>query len=197
MVGPEIKREGPERRRQLQREDCRANHHLRPARQLPAMQCSEYRSADGEQRVDEESAVAGPRHADRVGKKEQRDGVGHIRSALPRLLRRQGNATCVFWNGRGGGDAAAALRAQGADRPTPAPSLFAAIRLANLDVQFFAVARHTHGPRVATYFAILDVTAAHVGFDVNLDLLAAIRARHKLRIIRLHSISLTGTSSAK
>lgn len=54
-----------------------------------------------------------------------------------------------------------------------------------------AVAPYAHGPRPAADLAVLDVTAADVEFNVDLHLLAAIRAGHVLRVIKLHPGSLT------
>ena len=69
--------------------------------------------------------------------------------------------------------------------------LLRTVRAADVDPRLIAVARHAHHPRTATDLAVLDVAAADVEFDVDLHLLAAVRARHELRVIQFHVGSLT------
>jgi hypothetical protein len=76
--------------------------------------------------------------------------------------------------------------------PVVAPELSARLagdsyRVANpqllraIDLDFtraFAIALHLHGPGMAAHRAILDVAAARVGVDEELDALEAVRAPH-------------------
>ena len=57
---------------------------------------------------------------------------------------------------------------------------------ADLDEQVIALARHGDCPRIAADLAVLNVAAAEIEFDVDLDLLAAVRARYDLGVVGLH-----------
>ena len=68
--------------------------------------------------------------------------------------------------------------------------LLGSISPADVDVSLAVFARHANHPRIAADFAVLNVAATDVELDTNLDLFPAVRARHQLRIIRLHFTSL-------
>jgi hypothetical protein len=53
----------------------------------------------------------------------------------------------------------------------------------DFNVNFVVFAGDADRPRVAAYLAILDVAAANIGLDVELDLLAAIGTGHDVRVI--------------
>jgi len=57
------------------------------------------------------------------------------------------------------------------------PGLFGAIGAADVHVAILARAGDAHAPRIAADFAVLDEAAADVRFEIDLDLLAAVRAR--------------------
>jgi len=61
----------------------------------------------------------------------------------------------------------------------PAARLLRAIRADDIDPSIVAVARDADSPRAATDFAVLDEAAFEIRFDVNLDFLSAIGARHE------------------
>ena len=64
----------------------------------------------------------------------------------------------------------------------------------DLDVAVIARARDAHSPWVAADFAVLDESAFDVGLEIDLDLLAAVRARHEKLIVH---ITKTATFNAK
>ena len=66
--------------------------------------------------------------------------------------------------------------------------LFRAVGARDLDVAVVARARDTHPPRVAADFAVLDEAAFHVGLEIDLDLLAAVRARHEELIVHSRDV---------
>jgi hypothetical protein len=59
----------------------------------------------------------------------------------------------------------------------PARALLRTVGARDLDVAVLAAACHPNPPRIAADFAVLDEAAADVRFEINLDLLAAVRAR--------------------
>ena len=65
-------------------------------------------------------------------------------------------------------------------------SSFRSICSANIDGPIAASTRHPDAPGIAADLAILDVTAADIELDVDLDLLAAIGARHQVGLVCFH-----------
>jgi hypothetical protein len=61
--------------------------------------------------------------------------------------------------------------------------LLRAIRADDVDPSIVALARDADSPRAAADFAVLDEAALEIGFDVNLDFLAAIGARHEKTVL--------------
>ena len=53
-----------------------------------------------------------------------------------------------------------------------------------MNVAFILVAKDLHAPWIAADFAILDEGAGDVRFDVDLDVLAAVRTGHRPRIVQ-------------
>jgi hypothetical protein len=62
------------------------------------------------------------------------------------------------------------------DRPG---RLLRAIRADDVDPSIVALAPDADSPRAAADFAVLDEAASEIWFDVNLDFLSAIGARHE------------------
>src|SRR5437867_11777009 len=65
-------------------------------------------------------------------------------------------------------------------------SLFGSVGARDVDVGCLAIGaspRHRHPPRVAADLAVLDETASRIRLDVDLDLLAAVRAYDKEEIV--------------
>jgi hypothetical protein len=62
--------------------------------------------------------------------------------------------------------------------------LFGAVRAADVDVAVVARSLYAHAPGIAAHFAVLDEGAAHVRFEVNLDLLAAVGTDYRELIHR-------------
>ena len=56
----------------------------------------------------------------------------------------------------------------------------------HVDRPIIALTGDLYAPGVATHFAVLDETTRHVGFDVDLAVLAAIRAGHQ-ELIEAHT----------
>src|SRR5437867_13374331 len=67
----------------------------------------------------------------------------------------------------------------------------------DLDVAVIARARDTHSPRVAADFAVLDESAFDVGLEIDLDLLAAVRARHEKLIVHVAETTTFNAKPAK
>jgi hypothetical protein len=63
------------------------------------------------------------------------------------------------------------------------PGLFGAIGAADVHVAILARACDPHAPRIAADLAVLDEAAADVRLEVNLDLLAAVRARDEELVV--------------
>ena len=57
----------------------------------------------------------------------------------------------------------------------------------HVDRPIVALARDLYAPGVAAHFAVLNEAARHVGLDVNLALLAAIRAGHG-KLVETHQV---------
>ena len=53
--------------------------------------------------------------------------------------------------------------------------LLGTVGSSEIDVALTIAAIHTDAPRIAAHLAVLDERAAHVGLDVDLDLLSAVR----------------------
>ena len=64
-------------------------------------------------------------------------------------------------------------------RAFPSARLLRAIRADDVDPSIVAVVRDADSPRAAADFAVLDEAAVEIRFDVNLDFLSAIGARHE------------------
>jgi hypothetical protein len=64
-------------------------------------------------------------------------------------------------------------------------ALFGPVTAADLHVAIVAGPEDADAPRVAAHLAVLHEAPAHVGLEINLDLLAAIRAYHLELIIHL------------
>ena len=80
--------------------------------------------------------------------------------------------------------------------PTPGTPLFRSVRAPNLDADLVAVARDADAPGVAADLAVLDVAAADVQLDVDLDLFTAIRAGHQVRVVHASDDSASLTWAA-
>lgn len=68
--------------------------------------------------------------------------------------------------------------------------LFRPVRAADRYVHVIPVTRHADLPRIAAHFAVLDVTAAHVQLDVDLNLFAAVGAGDPPGLVRVHRVLL-------
>ena len=69
---------------------------------------------------------------------------------------------------------------------TPSRCTQSLVSTADVDEQVIAFAGHGDCPRIAADLAVLNVAAAEIEFDVDLDCLAAVRARYELGVVGLH-----------
>jgi hypothetical protein len=66
-----------------------------------------------------------------------------------------------------------------AERPATYERLFRTIGARHRHLALAILVPHSDQPGVAAYFAVLHEIAVRVGLEIQLDLLTAVRARHK------------------